>query len=161
MSHVDKLSIKKIKILDQLVNYSYENCNNIKRSIHCAAVVQNGKILTYGKNTSRSLLRRCCLTSIHAEVDALHKYQTMHSTNSKISLWVIRRSKNKLANSRPCSACLKSIKQFNIHKIYYSTSEGTICEMKVKEFNVSYETRVQNQFPEYKNSWHIFRNTNS
>lgn len=161
MNALNNLSIKKIKILDQLMNYSYEHCNNTKRSIHCAAVVQNGKILNYGKNTPRSLLRRCCLTSIHAEIDALYKYQTTHSTNGKISLWVIRRSKNKLANSRPCSSCLKSIKQFNIHKIYYSTGEGTICEMKIKELNISYETRVQQKFPEYKNSWQIFRNTSS
>ena len=155
----DTLSNKKSKILDQLIKHIHSTDSKNTRSYHCAVVVQNGKILSYGINKNRSLLKRCCLTSVHAEIDALYNYNNNHHAHSqRLSLWVIRLNKKcELRNSMPCNACMNAIKKFNIRKIVYSTSNGTLMELKLNEFHlIGYDSLTQQRFPELSRSWSIF-----
>lgn len=52
---------------------------------------------------------------------------------NKIDLYVVRVNRNgELLDSRPCAECLNAMKSAEIHKVFYSTSNGTVISEKVK-----------------------------
>jgi deoxycytidylate deaminase len=62
---------------------------------------------------------------LHAELDCILK--TDRENLSDCEIVVLRIDKNsKLNNSKPCAGCASLLRQFNLKKIYYSTSDGKI-----------------------------------
>ena len=63
---------------------------------------------------------------LHAEMSAI-----IHSDNkdlSKMSIYVYRETKEgKMANSRPCNACMQALREKGIKRIFYTTPYG-FCE---------------------------------
>ncbi len=104
---------------------------------HISAVLENnGKdfnLITIGYNT-RFKTNNC---TFHAEEDALLKFKDTKPKNKKISLIVIRISRNsnseeyKLSLSKPCFQCISYISTFKIKTIYYSI-EGGIVKEKIR-----------------------------
>jgi tRNA(Arg) A34 adenosine deaminase TadA len=152
-----QLSKKQQSILNHLINY----CPIVKtklHSSHCAAITIGGKIICTGRNNNRTKLSKCCLTSIHAEIDVLYKYfRNNYTPNSRLCLWVIRWNHKtcELRNSKPCISCLCAIRKFNIKRIYFSTNEG-IVSMKPKDIVNTYTTRAQKHHECIEQKWSIF-----
>lgn len=68
--------------------------------------------------------------SLHAEIQALINipYYIEDSEISDCCIYIYRENvKGELANSRPCPSCLNMIKDYGIHKIYYTSDDG-FCE---------------------------------
>jgi deoxycytidylate deaminase len=90
-----------------------------------------------GKNGYRMKHTHCNRT-IHAEEDAIRKLPFRKNKKKiEIDLLVIRINKNgKLLNSKPCSNCLKkmkNIKGYKIKYVHYSTENGTIVTQKLSD----------------------------
>lgn len=67
---------------------------------------------------------------IHAEIRAILNAERQDLTGC--SLYTYRETFNgEIANSRPCPACMKMIKNVGIKKIYYTTKDG-YCEEVIK-----------------------------
>jgi deoxycytidylate deaminase len=68
----------------------------------------------------------------------------------RIDMWVIQikytdNNKIVLAESKPCTCCLKVIKKYGISRIWYSTNKGTIeCKktQDIKTKHVSSYSRI-------------------
>ena len=90
------------------------------------------------------------LPSVHADDDGLtklnkiNKYRRFISSTDWIDIVVLRISKTGvLGNSRPCRDCLLRMSKcsFNIHTVYYSTSQGTIESEKFQYMMNSTKTK--------------------
>ena len=94
-----------------------------------------------GENSERSLYGNHMIKT-HAEVDALHKIESMvrckKIKKQKMNLIVLRINKSgKLCESAPCYHCtnfLQKTQYININKLYYSRSDGTITCIKFSDF---------------------------
>lgn len=72
----------------------------------------------------------------HAEENALEKYRSKIGFRDrkavsprKLRMIVIRiNAKGELVNSKPCSNCVKIMKEYGIRKVTYSTPEGMVTE---------------------------------
>lgn len=65
--------------------------------------------------------------TIHAEIDALHKFD--FKTLKGVDILIIRIGKTmKLKNSRPCNNCIDKLLRKGIRKVYYSDENGNIVE---------------------------------
>lgn len=67
--------------------------------------------------------------SLHAELDCLRKYNKLSSTafrDKKYMMLVVRFRNGKVMNSKPCSNCMKKLRNANIGKVYYTGSDGLI-----------------------------------
>jgi deoxycytidylate deaminase len=68
--------------------------------------------------------------SIHAEVDAIIRART----NVKgMSMLVVRTTKNSgvLKNAEPCPECVRYLQYVELKKVFYSTNDGTIEQIKL------------------------------
>lgn len=151
-----QLSKKQQSILNHLVKHCRHDSK--LQSSHCAAITSGGKIICTGSNTTRTKLSKCCLTSIHAEINVLYKYFRNHSTpHARLSLWVIRWNHTtcQLRNSQPCISCTYALKRFNIKRIYFSTQNG-IISVKPKDLINPYITRSQKERSLVEKRWSIF-----
>lgn len=100
-----------------------------------AVITYKNKLISAGTNTEKS-------HPVQKRYDKDRGFPTHHGCHAEVrailngksdiltgcSIYVYRETKNgRLANSRPCSACVKMIKDYNIKKIYYTTEDG-YCE---------------------------------
>ena len=84
------------------------------------------------------------MPSTHAEISAISKIIGWKNKPKSISICVIKLSNiGTYVNSKPCFHCLKFIKRknkhLNIKYIYYSTSDGIVCE-KISDITTDYIT---------------------
>lgn len=69
----------------------------------------------------------------HAEAAALQKIKYLDIDFSKVKVVVYREFHNgKLANCRPCPACMAAIKEMGIEQIYYTTEDGGYVKEEIK-----------------------------
>lgn len=95
------------------------------------AIVWNKKIGIVSKAHNRRVPKQRLTNrsrTLHAEVGAIIKAIARQRTTdlSDLNIMVIRKSKTKLSNSKPCKNCMNLIKETGIKNIYYSTTEGEI-----------------------------------
>ena len=68
-----------------------------------------------------------CHHYLHAEMNAIIHADKEYLPNSDI--YIFREDRNgKIANCRPCEACMNMIKDVGIKKIYYTTRDGFCVE---------------------------------
>ena len=52
---------------------------------------------------------------------------------NNISILVIRKSKHGIKNSRPCIDCIKTMRVYNIKRVYYSNDDSEIVCENIKD----------------------------
>lgn len=102
-----------------------------------ALIVHKNKLISAGTNSNKS-------HPVQKRYDKVRGFKTYHGChaevrailNSKLStltdctVYVYRETKNgTLGNSRPCPACLKMIRDYDIKTIYYTTDNGFCKEI--------------------------------
>lgn len=100
-----------------------------------AVIVKKGKLISAGANSDKS-------HPVQKRYDSERGFKTHHSChaevrailNSKVnvltgcSIYVYRETKNgTLGKARPCAACIKMLRDYDIKRIFYTTEEG-FCE---------------------------------
>lgn len=90
---------------------------------HGAAVLNGREIVAVGRNHDRRLAGA---SSIHAEIDALRKVPPRHA--SSLHMVVVRvTNSGALAQSRPCDACMRALRQFRgMRTVAYSCTGGDV-----------------------------------
>jgi hypothetical protein len=77
-------------------------------------------------------------------VDAIgkaEKNKTSTYGRKKLDMLVIRISAaGKLVNSRPCGLCSHLLREFGIHRLYFSDDSGLIRCIKPKNLGIEYAT---------------------
>ena len=139
-------------LINQMKDHSLKS--NL-RSKHCVCLVKkNNEIICFEVNHYTSTNYVKC--SIHAEVSLhknLNKRYIKNFNRTKYDLWVIRySSKNGLADSKPCSKCIKYIKKrmYYVDKIIYSNQEGgltseNIDDIESNHISIGYKLRFHRQ----------------
>ena len=104
---------------------------------HGCVIEKNGKVISTGFNKK---VNHPILLSFgyknkwpHAESDAILRAWKMNKSLKGAHLLVVRKSKNKLSNSKPCSCCLKFMIAAGISEVSYSTTSGTIEKKMIKK----------------------------
>ena len=96
--------------------------------------------MSYGENQNKGVTD-VGFRSIHAEDNAIRKLpiQPRNKRLKKVDLLVVRINRGgSLGNSKPCVHCLLLLseklpdKGYQVANVYYSTSNGTIAETKLK-----------------------------
>ena len=107
-------------------------------SKHAAGIIRGRNIMFISSNYYSNLGCNGGF-SHHAEeiaLDKLNRYFRSADINerklSKCVLIVIRISKGKLAESKPCSCCIEKIRLHGIKKVIYSNNEGILISTKTK-----------------------------
>lgn len=102
----------------------------VGNSLHCAAIVHKGNILSIGLNKKKThplqkkFADRPEKDCIHAEIDALVKIKHKHILKD-CDIYVLRLTKgNRIMNSKPCAGCEKAINFYGIKNIYWTTDDG-------------------------------------
>ncbi len=106
-----------------------------------ASIVLNGQVIGRGFNAPKSdpIQKKYNKNRInipdnsphylHAELAAMKKALANHSDLSGAEMYIYHMgSKNQQKMARPCSACMKAIKEHGIKKIIYSTDDGFAVE---------------------------------
>lgn len=111
-----------------------------------AIIVYKNKILTTGYNTNyshpmqkhynrfRTSKSRFYDTEkmnnyLHSEMSCIASIKHLNINYNKCSIFVYRQNKNgNIALAKPCKACEKMLKDYNINNIYYTTNEGWVYE---------------------------------
>ncbi len=92
-------------------------------NIRVGAVLSNNRPITFGHNKIKSHTKfanpsQHLKISIHAEIDCIIKSK---SNKDGDTIWVWREDlEGKPKLSRPCSDCMKSLREFGIKKVYYT-----------------------------------------
>lgn len=101
-------------------------------------VLSDGNIVTgYNKihdyhplQLKYSKIHRPFCNSTHAEVDAFSKLKTKCNG---ATLYVARTMKNgTFGMAKPCSCCTEAAKDFGVRMIYYTTNEGSLGKLELK-----------------------------
>ena len=110
---------------------------------HSACLIRGYKILTIGVNKYHQDKQ----FTIHAEIDAILKYDTKDLKGMDILTIRISNSSDNLCNSRPCNSCIDKLKQRGVRKAYYSTDNGDVVYEYVDimpKLHISSGTRYRN-----------------
>lgn len=106
-----------------------------------AVVVYKHKIISWGRNSAintdiiqaqlDSIKYNCpCEGKLHAESDALIYFIKKGISLKGAEIYVYRKLANgNSAMARPCSSCMKLIRQCGIRKIHYTTNDGFATEI--------------------------------
>lgn len=124
-----------------------------------ACVLFRGKIVNIGTNNNvRNRINGLLYQSVHAEVDAIHKFIQSNCKNirhlqrsctrdyiiKKINLLVVRYTLNgDPAKSRPCNQCLNymsRIKGVVINTVYYFNDNGILVSEKFNSMEYQYNS---------------------
>jgi len=137
-SRKDKTYFKIANEISRLSDYRVQ--------IGCVIVNQH-KIISSGHNSNSKchpIQRRldekefkcCCEGKLHAESDAIIYCMRNHIDLNNATLYVYREHKDgSKAMARPCSRCMRLIKQNGIRKIKYTTNDGIAAEYIDREEN--------------------------
>jgi len=129
----------------------YKNCLDLAEhsKLHiqmgCTITDKKGNILSSGYNTYKEhplqsrFKYRPDATGMHAEISALSSVWKEDLSNA--ILFVFRKPRSKVGHqSRPCSGCMKAIREKGIKIIYYCDKNGNI----IKEENLGFEIIKEN-----------------
>ena len=129
----------------------YKNCLHIAENskLHikmgCIITDKKGNILSTGYNTYKEhplqskFKYRPDATGMHAEIYALSSIWEKDLSNAFLFIFRKPRSNNGHL-SRPCSGCMKAIKEKGIKIIYYCDKDGNI----IKEENLGFKIIKEN-----------------
>jgi tRNA(Arg) A34 adenosine deaminase TadA len=98
---------------------------------HAAQVQVGGRTLSVGYNKGLGGPDREGMWTVHAEVMAIRRalyYRESLKGTTVVSIRVTRQGR--LANARPCAACMKAIINAGVKRIIFSTSQGTLEEVR-------------------------------
>jgi hypothetical protein len=137
------------KIIDELILVAQNSPHTMK---HAAGLLlrRNKPPIVSACNEPRTCydgqVHRC---SGHAEFMACWRGRSIMRRNTKaksFDLFVIRiihkSNAISLAESRPCNDCIRTMIDFGIHRVYYSTSAGTINCQKVVDMPQTYDSKM-------------------
>jgi len=124
-------------------------------SKHGCIITKGGKIVSGGFNHTKNNLsfmiksNKKIISTLHSEIHALTNLllknkKKMKKNNTKYNLYVVRISPNggNYLNSKPCSNCIKILKDNNyIDKVYYSGGGGIFKMSKIN--NLTSEHKCQ------------------
>ncbi len=97
-----------------------EALKSVETFRHGAVLMRRNSVVAFGRNKNANSVG---LPSIHAEMDACWKLDKNERVRD-LHLVVVRVTKTGLACSRPCAACLRSLKQRGIRKITFTTGHS-------------------------------------
>ncbi len=124
----------------------------IKTQVGCVAVYQ-GRIIGVGCNCNKTHPAQKfynkyrtssdeMLPKLHAEINCINSIKHLNINFSKVMLYIYRIRKDQpYGLARPCSSCMKAIKDIGIKSIYYTTNEGYAYE-KVNKSKAKYEIKI-------------------
>lgn len=122
-------------------------CSDINYK-HAAALIKTSEQTIFGVGYNRFTAK---MRTVHAELNAL--FNNKLKSVKGMDIIVIRTSKNKLANSRPCNNCIEKMIKMGIRKVYYSNESGKIVSEFVEEMDkihISSGTKYQKDLKEIK-----------
>lgn len=101
----------------------------VGNSLHCAAIVHKGSILSIGVNKKKTHPIQKLFADkpekdcIHAEIDAIVKVKDKDILK-ECELYVLRLTKgNRIGNSKPCAGCMNALSYYGIKKFHW-TEDG-------------------------------------
>ena len=114
----------------------------------CAIIVHKNRIISIGTNsyekthTKMKTINSPLKIYLHAEIDALNKFQHILTYNAirdkrdkiirKSIMYIVCVSRGgKTKNARPCFICMKNIKAFGIKTLVYTRNFGPSCTIEV------------------------------
>jgi tRNA(Arg) A34 adenosine deaminase TadA len=110
-------------MVDEAISVAYhEALKSVETFKLGAAVIRRKSVLALGRNKN---VNSHGLPSIHAEMDACWKLDKNERFRD-LHLVVVRATKTGIACSKPCPACLRSMKRFGIRKITYTTGDPDV-----------------------------------
>lgn len=122
------------KLLHMAKNHPHRNemC-----SLHAAAIVRGGSIISFGINKPKRNVfvdlhahHKGC--TVHAEVDAVLKIRKkIDLTGAKIYVVRVKKIDAQAGNSAPCEMCQNVLKKYGIKRAHYTTENKTIETMKI------------------------------
>lgn len=142
--NLSNIPARVISTLDKCMIKATSSCMNSK---HCACLEKNGRIYVYSINDYSGInYSKINKFSYHAEESLLKNFTK--KGRSKYNLYIVRiNTKGKLQNSKPCSDCIKIIKQFSniISKVIYpDNNEIKIVKPKtIKSKHLSIGNRMK------------------
>ena len=69
-------------------------------------------------------------SKVHAEMVGLSKIRFLDIDFSRVHLYIYRETRDgRLANARPCKACMNAIRSYGIEHIHYTTDDGYAHEV--------------------------------
>ncbi len=120
--------VKEHKIQDAVETLKKSAQNSTLQYKHSAGLLLGNKLVSIGINRyfkEQMFRSQIFRYSIHAEVAALLKSE--YRNVKGLDILIIRIGKSaKLANSRPCNACIDKLREKGIRKAYYSNANGEI-----------------------------------
>lgn len=65
---------------------------------------------------------------------------------TKLDLWVVRIAVDSkgvvlLVESQPCASCMTTLRRYGLRKVWYSTAEGKVVGVRVRDLDDGYITR--------------------
>lgn len=107
-------------MVDDAISVAYDEAMKSVETFKLgAAVVRRKSVVAFGRNKNTNSFG---LPSIHAEMDACWKLDK-NERFKDLHLVVVRVTKTGVACSKPCPACLRSMKRIGIRKITYTTGD--------------------------------------
>lgn len=126
------------KAIEAIHNHPYKKEMNF---LHAAVLVKGGRILSIGINQPRqnSYVVRFAPyehATTHAELHAILQVRNkIDLTGAKIYVARLLREDGSVTMSKPCPWCQETLKKFGIKRVYYTTYEGGIERMNIKQLN--------------------------
>lgn len=109
--------------MDGAFSVAYEEAmKSVETFKHGAALIRRNSVVAFGRNKNTNSVG---LPSIHAEMDACWKLDKNERIRD-LHLVVVRVTKTGCAYSRPCAACLRSLRQRGIRKITFTTGDSLV-----------------------------------
>lgn len=142
---------------DKIKSRIVDICKTSKLSARHGAIITKGssRVIFTGRNQERSRYRNCNVPSMHAEMVVVNKIinhlkkQFLNALQikriiGKYTLWVGRITRdNRIANSMPCSDCLKKLKRIGIKRIGFSNDNGDFVICNIIQLSNNHLSKAQ------------------
>jgi hypothetical protein len=155
-----EITSKKISAIVAQLSEHAQNSRLTHR--HAAGVIAKHRLASIGVNHDRYTVSATEIVSVHAEAAAVlgylnfqHLYLSRRGILGKnvnqglggLTIVVIRLAgSGKLANSKPCNACIDFMKVLGIKTVIYSNDEGQLIKEKLTDIESTHETLGNRQF---------------
>jgi len=150
----DLSKLKKLHKMDYVLDYidNYKKRSDCT-SNHIALLLKGNTIVCdgYNKFTLSCKSPLADPITIHAEMDCISSYlkynfeekEIQYFRRQKFSMFVTKKSaEGFLGSSTPCTNCVKKMYHFGIHRIYWTTRDGTIKFEKVSKMLDTYPENI-------------------
>lgn len=142
---------------DKIKSIIVDICKTSNLSARHGAIITKGssRVIFTGKNQERSRYGNCNVPSMHAEMVVVNKIinhlrkqffnkQQIERIMSKYTLWVGRITRDDIiANSMPCSDCLKKLKKIGIKRIGFSNENGDFVICNINQLTNNHLSKAQ------------------